>query len=148
MRIDERLTGDINAVHMDESIRPLVGILNAAGLPTTMSCAGHFERSGLYGFDGWVQFEPSGWKNFTDTRYSQLEAFVLAGARSNDKRWAVDLRYSGQRSGRRIAGRINVSPRLVIWTSVVILEKDTRKRAAWKTSIIREVERAATDLLK
>lgn len=145
MRIDERLTGDIMAVHMDEGIRPLIAVLNRKGLPTTGSCEGHDDRVGMYGHDGWVQFDPRGWKAYTEPSLARVKAFLIAAGRVEDCRWAIDLRYSA--AGPDQSQGIEASPRLVIWTSVTRLERDAKERAKWKARILREIEMAAETFL-
>lgn len=74
----EELSGPIHPIEMDPGIRRLVGLLNSKGLPTKLSCAGHYDRVGPRGYNAYVVLDPHGFQGYIAENAAKLEKLLIA----------------------------------------------------------------------
>ena len=125
---------------LDPGISQMVRILNAKGLTTTRSCAGHFDSPRM-GFDAYIVLDEKAFNIYIALNRIKMESFLLQGGPCS---WVLDIRNSAKsRSDTKI---IAIEPRIVLPFSV-LLEYPSAQRARIKKGTLHRIEEAAERFL-
>lgn len=149
----EELSGPIHPIEMDPGIQRLVGLLNSKGLPTRLSCAGHYDRVGPRGWNGYVVLDAHGFRAYLANNAAKLEQLLLSNILVT-----LDIAYQGSPlrdgsgwvvshdTGIYEPTQITVSPTLVVaapplgWCGGDAVALDAEK-SAWLASVEADVQK-------
>jgi hypothetical protein len=142
LRLLDRIASDVPAIEIEPGIVRFVGILNAKGLATEMSCEGHRD-----GRNAWVELDPAVFRGYLSRHRARLERFLIEGV----GKWVLRVTFLGVRTFRG-AGRIGLRRDEIEGVTKVDMQPTIElrcpaRRGKTKTKWMKEMEKAAEQWL-
>ncbi len=132
---------DVSPCELDKGMVELIGILNAKGIVTNLSCDGHGKSN------AWVILESAHFKGFMKAKKFKMQKFLNIG----ETRWKLQLNYYGVSKFKgigKVRPRLNELRRIVHSEMTAILVLDgPAMLAGEKTRNMKALEKAATAYL-